>query len=313
MTSLETILESNKPHANAAELLEAFQKLEEVLGKAPERAHAVPVPWETALLAQFVDVAVKEKLWLVADHLLTNLAKRGTLTREQKRLATRVRNLKATMFVQVAQIEPASAIGQAIARYVTELRPRVILDVGAATGLGTTRTFSEAAAAGGLSECVIYAMESEPVTFELLQKNTVGMSNVRPVFAALVTDLDVPTWEEIRAEMAVRSKVFAEYPEEEIEQWYRHGVALLKKLREEGRAPWKQAPAEIDIAMIDADLFFAREELSAVRERTKLVILDDVHAFKNAYNHEMLGGSQEWEMVAHEPADRHGWSAFRRR
>ena len=112
------------------ELLKAFRDLDTFLGRTPERADTVKVPWETPRLLEFIDLAVSQHLWLLADHLLSHLATRGTLTRDQAKLATRVRNLKATMFVQVPQVPPDSPMALAIGKYVCEMRPKTILDVG---------------------------------------------------------------------------------------------------------------------------------------------------------------------------------------
>lgn len=70
----------------------------------------------------------------------------------------------------------------------------------------------------------------------------------------------------------------------------------------------------IDIAMIDADCFFAADTFEAIRGRTNAVFLDDVRGYKkNSENHDRLSRDAKWEQLAWEPADRHGWSAFRRR
>jgi hypothetical protein len=304
------------PGGNSAdardELLNAFRDLDTFLGRSPEQANTVKVPWDTPRLLEFIDLAVGQHMWLLADHLLTHLAARGALSREQARLATRVRNLKATMFVQVPQVPPDSPMAIAIAKYVCEMRPATILDVGAATGLGTTHAFSRAASAAGL-DCTIYAMESEPATFELLKRNTATLAHVKPTLSALITDLDCPAWETVHSELQKRSNLLAQFPAEEIQQWYLHGIELLRRLRLENRAPFAALPERIDIAMIDADLFFAREELAVIIDRTEVIMLDDVHAFKNAFNHELLSKSDQWRLLDHQPGDRHGWSAFRRK
>ena len=136
---------------------------------------------------------------------------------------------------------------------------------------------------------------------------------MKPILSALITDLDCPSWETVHAELQKRSSLLAQFPAEEIQQWYVHGIELLKRLRQENRAPFAALPDQIDIVMIDADLFFAREELAVILDRTEVVMLDDVHAFKNAFNHEMLSKSEKWQLIDHQPGDRHGWSAFRRK
>jgi predicted O-methyltransferase YrrM len=286
--------------------------LDAFLSREPARAATVGVPWDTPRVLEFIDLAIQHKLWLLADHLLTHLGRRRPLTRDEATIATRVRNLKATLFVQVSQLPADAPMAIAIDRYVRELRPQVILDVGAATGLGTTVMFSRAAQAAGV-DSVIYAMEAEPATFELLKRNTAGLSNVRPQLSSLITDQDVSPWAAVMADIRQRSRLLEQFAAEEIQQWYAHGVEVLRQLRLEGKAPFAELPATIDMAMIDADLFFAREELSAILGRTTLIMLDDVCAYKNASNHEMLAASPEWEMLDYQPADRHGWSAFRRR
>jgi hypothetical protein len=298
---------------DAQALLSAFRELDRVLGRSPERAATIPVPWETPRLLEFIDLAIAHKLWLLADHLLTHLATRGRLSPDQARLAHRVRNLKATMFVQVGQVTPDTPMGQAIAQYVRDFRPKVILDVGAAAGLGTTTTFSKALTAAGITDCTILAVESEHATFDLLSRHAAAIPFAKPIHSALITDHDCPAWQPVRDAIAASSTLFSQFPEDEIHGWYTHGVDLLRSLRLAGKAPLAPLPDQIDIAMIDADLFFAAEELAAVVDRCRVILLDDVHAFKNTANHETLSADPRFELLAHNPTDRHGWSAFRRR
>lgn len=76
----------------------------------------------------------------------------------------------------------------------------------------------------------------------------------------------------------------------------------------------KEIPVQVlDLVVIDADLFFAREALSAVIDRTNILVLDDVAEHKNAGTHEYLSTHPDWEIMDMDVNDRHGWSIFRRR
>lgn len=273
----------------------------------------LPLPQDPAALLALADAAEAHSLYLIAEQLLAALVRLNPKDPALRKRADRVRNFRSQMFVQVGQLQDESSMSALIRQLVADTKPRVIYDVGAAAGLGTTRVFAEAVTAAAIP-CTVYAIESQDETFELLRRNVAPWPCVVPVHTSLIGPDVLPPWPKVAADLQrLAPETWALY-HAEIPAWYNHGVDLIARLTTTGKAPAVGLPPSgpIDIAMIDADLFFATEELNAIIDRCTIVFLDDVHGYKNAHNHTALSNNPHWQLLQHDPTDRHGWSAFKR-
>ena len=72
-----------------------------------------------------------------------------------------------------------------------------------------------------------------------------------------------------------------------------------------------EIPNNIDVLLLDSGEITSYAEFYALNNRgeVKMVILDDIHIFKNYKLHNKLSQDENWEMIALNH-DRHGWSAF---
>ena len=252
-------------------------------------------------------VGLSEKLATVATGLLPGSTEAAALQR-------RIINFKNTFFVTVGQILPESKMGRSLRTVIGRFRPKTILDLGAASGLGSTTVLAGAVAEHGLSSR-IYAVESSASTFAHLKLNVARFPNVTPLHGSVVDATNLPTWDEVLTDVCSRpNRVLEHITAEELRHWYDHTKAETETLWRSHGSLLKEIPVQVfDLVVIDADLFFAREALKAVIDRTNILVLDDVTEHKNAATHEHLSTQPDWEIVDMDLADRHGWSIFRRR
>ena len=69
----------------------------------------------------------------------------------------------------------------------------------------------------------------------------------------------------------------------------------------------EQLPKEIDVLLLDGGQFSTRAEFNKLKDRTKIVLLDDTMSFKTEKAREdILADSESWTVVFDEIADRHG-------
>ena len=73
-----------------------------------------------------------------------------------------------------------------------------------------------------------------------------------------------------------------------------------------------QIPAKIDFLILDGGEFSTTAELDKLIDRSNYIFLDDTIMRKNRENRMRLINSLEFIMLDDYPADRHGWSLFKR-
>jgi len=204
-----------------------------------------------------------------------------------------------------------SMLGQEIVRLVRDFNPRVILDVGAATGLGSTTVFAEAVLEAGIQTC-IYAIEAQAETYVKLVENMAAYSFVTPVHGCIPHPRSLPAWPKIRADiLRMNAQLFERYAEEEVKRWYSCSIAQLQSLEKEGKLALQMIRETcFDIVMLDACLFSSKQVFSAVLDRTNCFILNDVCAYKNTFNHQALSTMADWSLLRQDLNDNNGWSIF---
>ena len=270
--------------------------------------------WEGQVVIETAVAALKAGRIGLAENLATLATALLPGSTEADSLRKRIINFKNTFFVTVGQILPESKMGRSLRTVIGRFRPKTILDLGAASGLGSTTVLAEAVAEHNLSSR-IYAVESAANTFEHLKINVARFACVTPLHGSVVNADALSTWEETLADVCSRhNHVLEHITAEELRHWYDHTKSETETLWRRQGGILKEIPVQIfDVVVIDADLFFAREALSAVIDRTNILVLDDVAEHKNAGTHEYLSANPDWEIVDMDLNDRHGWSIFRRR
>ncbi len=270
--------------------------------------------WEGQVVIETAVAALKAGRIGLAESLATLATALLPGSTEAASLRKRIINFKNTFFVTVGQILPESKMGRSLRTVIGRFRPKTILDLGAASGLGSTTVLAEAVAEHNLS-ARIYAVESAVNTFAHLKVNVARFACVTPLHGSVVNANALPTWEETLADVCSRhNHVLEHITAEELRHWYDHTKSETETLWRRQGGILEEIPIKVfDLVVIDADLFFAREALSAVINRTNILVLDDVAEHKNAGTHEYLSAHPDWEIMDMDLNDRHGWSIFRRR
>jgi SAM-dependent methyltransferase len=267
------------------------------------------VPGIDSGLAPLVDElgsALRDCQWAVA------LAIAARLSQHQPGRPWRqvVDNYRNTHFVAVGQILPDSPLGLAIHALVAQLRPKAIVDVGAGAGLGSTQVLRQAAADAGLA-CLVYALELEPETFNLLRENCRGQAQVVPLWGTFLQPDDLPEWEQVYTEIEAWGHVVRQFLPEELYLWYRHGRQLVDAFARSGSDLGQELPADgLGLVLLDGGLFFASQELDHIAAMADCIVLDDVLAYKNYATYHRLRDTLGWAIVAEDLLDRHGWAIF---
>ena len=67
-------------------------------------------------------------------------------------------------------------------------------------------------------------------------------------------------------------------------------------------------PPEIDVILLDGGQFSTRSEFNKLKDRTKIVLLDDTLSFKtDKVREDILKDPDSWTVIFDNIADRHGW------
>ena len=269
--------------------------------------------WDGKVALEAATVALQLDRIELAEALAAVALEHMPQSREAALIRQRIANFKNTFFVTVGQILSDSKMGQALRRVIGRFRPRSLLDLGAASGLGSTTVLAEGLVEHKL-DARIYAVESGRDTFLRLKQNVVRFASVTPLHGNVVDATRLPDWDTVLADIRSRpNHVLEHITMDELRHWYDHAWKETKTLWGQGSV-LQQIPERVfDLVVLDADLFFAREALTAVVEHANIVVLDDVTEHKNAANHDFLAAHPDWEMLDMDLQDRHGWSIFRRR
>jgi len=226
-------------------------------------------------------------------------------------LLTQFQNFQNTMFVQTGQIKKESQLGNQIDATIRLLKPKVILDIGAATGLGSTTVLAESIINNNLNT-IIYAIESEESTYNTLVNNIRKFTFVKPILGTLVKPNWIPSWHNVIKDINNKSPhLLKQFHEVELKKWYDYSVNQSDILSRKNLDALSQIDENIfDIVILDAGLFFAKFELQSLYNKTNCFILNDTISYKNTFNNIYLSNNFEWKKTSHSDHDRNGWSIF---
>lgn len=191
---------------------------------------------------------------------------------------------------------------------------RQILEIGSSTGDGSTEAFVKGMAQNS-SRPKLYCIEAAKDRFEILQKRYAGNSSIRCYNVSSVGLAGLPTEEQVSNFYRLSPTVLNDAPLDTIFGWLRGDLAAMKggDLTLDGIALIKRESGveTFDAVLIDGSEFTGRAELDEVYG-AKVILLDDINAFKNHYNCQRLMFDPSYRLTDGDVGLRGGYAVFER-
>ena len=164
-----------------------------------------------------------------------------------------------------------------------------IVEIGAWNGEGTTQCIL----AGMQKDASLWSLECDEKMYDAARKVIPDKANIHLIHGSVVNveDLD-------RGSLS-----------EEEELWLSNDERNMEGL--ENALPL--LPESIDFLILDGGEFSTRHEFLLLKDRSKVIMLDDTNCRKNKLNKEDLEASEEFDISLDYPNQRHGWAIYERR
>jgi len=210
------------------------------------------------------------------------------------------------------EIRPGDGLFEELYMLATRSNIRLMLDIGASSGEGSTAALVKGALDRLPGEgCDIYAIELAPARYASLVARYKEHPFVHPMWGMAASDDQFASEEEIKAFKG------HSVPLEQVLGWRR---ADRSKIAHVAYAPSRVIERVMQLAAIEAwDLvvidgceFSARGEMDLVYG-ARYIVLDDVRAFKNARNYARLLLDKRYGVHNERMDVRNGWAIFYRK
>jgi glycosyltransferase involved in cell wall biosynthesis len=187
-----------------------------------------------------------------------------------------------------------------------------ILEVGSASGDGTTRILAQAIAG---SEAHLYCLEAQPERFQSLQQRYASNDQVTTLPYLSVYPAQFPGLETVVAHWQEGKSLLKQYPLEKISQWYQgekdladtspqvSGIAYIKE---------KYGITHFDLVLLDGAEFLGAQDYEAVKGAS-LLVLDDTLSYKNQALLAQLKADPDYYLLYAFDRWGHGCAAFKRK
>jgi hypothetical protein len=194
------------------------------------------------------------------------------------------------------QILPESLFGESIKKIILEEKPNTILEIGTWKGLGSTKVIIDSIIESNYKPKFI-SLESNKNFYDIAK------NNLNP-FLGYVDLLYGRIIEKSVVEEFVSENVLTD----EMVIWLNNDLNdyllcdnILNKL-----------PNSIDFLLLDGGEFSTYCEWSVLKNRSKIVVLDDTLVLKCKKIREELLGDNNYELIIDNPNDRNGFSIFKK-
>lgn len=198
-----------------------------------------------------------------------------------------------------------------IIELVKSKKPKTIIEVGSATGLGSTQAFIRGITEGKI-EATLCCIESVGERFEALSENTSQHEFVRCIRASsvplsqLMTEAQIEQFWKQHTSFGIRS-----YPLKMVQGWRREDVQEAAGIPENGieLANKSMGCVSPDMALIDGSAFSGHAEMMALWG-TRTIILDDVMDIKNFDAYQKLSQDSAYTLTKENRKYRNGYAVF---
>ncbi|MCB9030193.1 MAG: hypothetical protein H6619_04015, partial [Deltaproteobacteria bacterium] len=190
-----------------------------------------------------------------------------------------------------------------------------VLEIGSSAGEGSTRAFVE-----GLSKNAsnpnLYCLEVSKPRHEALAKTYQSFPFVKCYHASSVPLDSFPSPEEVRDFYYEQNTVLNQYPLSQVLGWRDQDIEYIERnlAPQNGIELIKQDNGidYFDLVLIDGSEFTGVAELEAVYG-ARLILLDDINAYKNFENLTALKADPNYELIHENRAIRNGYAVFARK
>ncbi|MBX7138302.1 MAG: hypothetical protein K1X83_09985 [Oligoflexia bacterium] len=201
-----------------------------------------------------------------------------------------------------------------IEKLAREEKIKSVLEIGSSSGAGSTRAFIS-----GLGQNpekpTLYCMEVSRTRFAELQKSCAQYPFVRCYNTTSVAAERFPKHYEVVNFYNSVTSALNNYPIDRVLGWLDQDLEYLQRegINEDGIARIKRENniTDFDMVLIDGSEFTGVAELEQVYG-AKLILLDDINAYKNRKNYDRLAQDSNYTLIAEDWHTRNGFAVFRR-
>ncbi len=194
------------------------------------------------------------------------------------------------------QINSKSLLGQKMLYYLNEFNCKKLVEIGTWNGLGSTKCLANAIKDKNDIQLISLECNKEKVEFaKSLYTNNLNVSilNSRVI-------KDIPTIEEIENIFPILKE------DKQMRYWNQIDLENLKMCE-------YIHLENIDFLLLDGGEFLTYFEFLELKDKSKLIILDDTNIHKNNIVRKILLNSTDFECLEDNPNDRNGWSIFKKK
>lgn len=193
------------------------------------------------------------------------------------------------------QINLDSLFGKIIKDMAINPENKTYLEIGTWNGLGSTRCFIEGFKARSSSDFTFYSLECNADKCRDAQRLYSGINNVYILNEVLCNNEP--------------SNIYDIFPDlknnSEFNKWYRIDVENMKKCRK--FLDRKDLPEVFDVVLLDGGEFTTYFEFQAIKDRCRVLLLDDTIVNKCRKIVEEIRRDPSWEILIDRPNERNGW------
>ena len=239
--------------------------------------------------------------------------------RSARSLASALRRGLARVLHRRAAAERGEIADDEFARHIRRIasdpRVRTILEIGSATGAGSTASLVRGAQENP-SRPTLFCIEPLPDRYAELARRYAEHAFVRCYNVSSVGPERFAHEEHVRSFYRITPTALNRFPLELVLAWRAGDIETVQRSGVEPNGieliRRENAVDVFDAVLIDGSEFTARAELELV-DGARFVLLDDIDSFKNHSNCQRLLDDERYALVAGNPRLRHGYAIFERR
>lgn len=200
------------------------------------------------------------------------------------------------------QVNRGSFFGEQVYKLASNKAFKNYVEIGTWNGEGSTKCFMDAIFQR-LDDSCLYSLEAnvefygQAVKFweDKLSATRIPYDKLHLLYGRIIEIEDLISEEEVKSH-----KIFDQHP------WLTWRARNIKEYNMCENVIDK-LPSEIDVLFLDGGQFSTPAEWQKLKDRTKVVLLDDTNTYKTErIREEILTSLDEWEIVFDKSSDRHG-------
>tara|TARA_R110000744_G_scaffold33972_12_gene79508 strand:- start:2478 stop:3152 length:675 start_codon:yes stop_codon:yes gene_type:complete len=200
------------------------------------------------------------------------------------------------------QINRGSFLGECVYKLSVNKEFKNYVEVGTWNGEGSTKCFMDGLMSR-FDDSTLYSLEANIQFYEeatrywapILMVMKLPSPKLHLLYGRIVEATELVSEEEVREHSRFGQHPWLEWRERNIKE-YGQCKSVLDQL-----------PDEIDVLLLDGGQFSTRAEFHKLKDRSKVVLLDDTQSFKTERARlDMLADPETWTVIVDNLLDRHG-------